>query len=593
MQPRDFYHQQLNETRRALEKARGRRNALTGVKIALFAGMLVMLYLVARREAAAFGWGALAALGLFIRCNIAESKLLARAAFLREREKIVDEEMAYLDGERRRFDGGEEFRDPAHPYSHDLDLFGDASVFQSINRTVTPHGKKKLAGWLASPTLSPADIRGRQEAAREMAGRRARGIDFRAIGRARSLDALAADYVGQWAGEGGGGRRGGTPYIYALPAAVAIGWALCGAGVLPWSVPLAGALLMLCLVAARGKEINRAHARLDLFIRSFGALDELVALLGQETPRAARSRELHDALFGKGHDARAAFASLRRTLEGFDQRGNILAAIVLNGLYMKDLHLLARLARWQEAHAGALPAWIEAIGEIDALESLANHAFNHPGYATPAVQEERLLDATALGHPLLPDDRRVANDFRVEGLHQFYIITGANMSGKSTFLRAVGVNLVMAHCGCAVCADAFAFRPTRLFTSMRATDDLSSGTSYFLAELLRLKQLAERARGGEELFVILDEMLKGTNSVDKLNGSLRFLGGLRALPVAGIIATHDLQLGELATLHPGNYFNRCFEIAHEQDDIVYDYALRDGVSKNMNASILLEKMGLC
>lgn len=593
MQPREIYQQELDNTRRALESARVKRNILTGTKIALFIGMFLLLYLFARHEAAGYAWGAFLALLLFVQANVIESKLLARVAFLRERGNIVEEEIAYLDGDISRLDTGEEFRDQQHPCSHDLDLFGEASVFQSINRAVTPHGKKILAAWLSTQTLSGEEIRGRQEAAREMAGDPARGIDFRATGRARSLDTLAVEHAARWQHEKTGFPRRWIPYIYALPAIVLAGWLLCLAGLISYGIPLSGSLLMLLIVAARGREINRAHARLDLFIRSFGTLHELVLLLARTRPLARRSRELHDALFGKEHDARVAFSALHRALRGFDQRGNILAAFLLNGLYMKDLHLLLRLARWQEAHAASLPAWIDAIGEIDALVSLANHAFNHPAYATPVAREDVLMDATALGHPLIPDARRVTNDFHVGDLHEFYIITGANMAGKSTFLRSVGVSLAMAHCGCVVCATSFAFRPTHLFTSMRATDNLASGTSYFHAELLRLKQLVERARGGERLFIILDEILKGTNSVDKLNGSLRFLDGLRALPVAGIIATHDLKLGDLAALHPRVYLNYCFEISHEEDEIIYDYTLRPGISQNMNASILLEKMGLC
>ena len=195
-----------------------------------------------------------------------------------------------------------------------------------------------------------------------------------------------------------------------------------------------------------------------------------------------------------------------------------------------------------------------------------------------------------MGHPLLP--QAVPNDFSVEKVHQLFIVTGANMAGKSTFLRTVGVNLVLALSGNVVCSQRFFSRPMALFTSMRTTDNLTKGTSYFHAELLRLQQLQELASRSETVFIILDEMLKGTNSEDKLNGSLLFLERLLQYPVSGLVATHDLALGQLAARYPDRFYNVCFEITHTEDHIRYDYKLKAGISKNMNASILLKKMGL-
>ena len=193
-------------------------------------------------------------------------------------------------------------------------------------------------------------------------------------------------------------------------------------------------------------------------------------------------------------------------------------------------------------------------------------------------------------HPFLTNP--VGNTITVDENSNVIFLTGANMAGKSTFLRAIGVNLVLACCGAVVRAESFEFQPMALFTSMRTVDNLAKGTSYFHAELLRLQQLVNMAQHEERLFIILDEILKGTNSRDKLNGSRRFLQKLLTLPVAGLVATHDLELGELANTIPDNFFNRCFEITHTDDDIAYDYKLKPGISQNMNASILLEKMKL-
>ena len=283
---------------------------------------------------------------------------------------------------------------------------------------------------------------------------------------------------------------------------------------------------------------------------------------------------------------------MERILAGLEQRANLLAELVTNALWMRDVHLVRRLEKWRRTYGTKIGEWLEAVSVADRLVSLATFRFNHPEYTVPEITDDRLLEAHAVGHPMLPREGMVTNDLTVRDLHEFFVVTGANMAGKSTFLRTIGVSLVMALSGCVVCASRFRCRPMALFTSMRTTDNLSKGTSYFHAELLRLQQLVHTAECEERLFIILDEMLKGTNSQDKLNGSLRFLEKLRGLRVAGLVATHDLALGELQERFPANFHNVCFEIDHQGREIVYDYKLRPGVSRNMNASILLEQMGL-
>ena len=211
-------------------------------------------------------------------------------------------------------------------------------------------------------------------------------------------------------------------------------------------------------------------------------------------------------------------------------------------------------------------------------------------FAKAHPNDKNTLVMKGVFHPFLTNP--VGNTITVDENSNVIFLTGANMAGKSTFLRAIGVNLVLACCGAVVRAESFEFQPMALFTSMRTVDNLAKGTSYFHAELLRLQQLVNMAQHEERLFIILDEILKGTNSRDKLNGSRRFLQKLLTLPVAGLVATHDLELGELANTIPDNFFNRCFEITHTDDDIAYDYKLKPGISQNMNASILLEKMKL-
>jgi DNA mismatch repair ATPase MutS len=230
---------------------------------------------------------------------------------------------------------------------------------------------------------------------------------------------------------------------------------------------------------------------------------------------------------------------------------------------------------------------------MDALISFANLNYNHPDWAVPAVIDNgQSIHGEDLGHPLILNEKRIGNHFSFNDDEKVVIITGANMAGKSTFLRTLGVNLILASQGAKVCATLFSFAPVRLFTHMRTSDNLMKDESYFYAELLRLQHMLDLLRKGETLFIIIDEMLKGTNSIDKLNGSIELLKQLINHPTHCVVATHDLKLTELALDYPGIIKNQCFEVNLTSDELIFDYKLRDGVTSTMNATFLMRKMGI-
>jgi DNA mismatch repair ATPase MutS len=265
---------------------------------------------------------------------------------------------------------------------------------------------------------------------------------------------------------------------------------------------------------------------------------------------------------------------------------------LLNGLFLWDISCVLRLSRWRDAVKDDLPYWIDQIGKVDGLISLANHAYNNPDYAYPVISGSvPVFRAENLGHPLLDRKKRVTNDLSMKR-GQVIIITGANMAGKSTFLRSVAVNIVLARTGAPVCATVMEMMPHSLFTSMRTTDSLSHNESYFYAELQRLKLLKDRLETGDEIFFVLDEILKGTNSNDKSLGSKLFLKKLIGLGASGLIATHDTSLGEMEKDYPGTVVNKCFEIDIDGDEIYFDYRLRDGITHRMNAALLMRQMGI-
>ncbi len=287
------------------------------------------------------------------------------------------------------------------------------------------------------------------------------------------------------------------------------------------------------------------------------------------------------------------FLQLKKLVEQFEYRQNILVGFALNSLLLWDIRCVYKLWNWHNQHHKKLTDWLEVISEIDALISLANFAGNHPNFVFPEINDNDFIyRATSLGHPLLRENKRVCNDFEIDGWSKVMIITGANMAGKSTFLRTVGVNLILARTGAPVCAEKMVFTPIEIYTNMRTTDSLLKDESYFFAELKRIKGVLEWLQRGEHIFVILDEMLKGTNSVDKLNGSKALLRKLVQFKSFSLIATHDLKLSEMDTEFPMQVFNKCFEIRIENDELVFDYKLYNGVTKTMNATFLMKKMGI-
>ncbi|MFT5779160.1 MAG: DNA mismatch repair ATPase MutS, partial [Crocinitomicaceae bacterium] len=271
-----------------------------------------------------------------------------------------------------------------------------------------------------------------------------------------------------------------------------------------------------------------------------------------------------------------------------DQRNNVFMSIPANGFFLRDFHLARKIERWIEANKAKAEDWFHIVAEFDALNSLGNYAYNHSTYTYPLLAESNeQVDAKNLGHPLLQAKGRIDNDYKID-VEQFFIITGANMAGKSTFLRTVALSIVMANSGLPVCAESYKYKPIKLITSMRTTDSLSENESYFFSELKRLKIIIDTIQTDDH-FIILDEILKGTNSKDKAEGSQQFVQKLVKSKSTGIIATHDLSLCTLEDSldEVRNYY---FDAEIVNDELYFDYSLKKGICQNMNASFLLKKM---
>jgi len=504
-------------------------------------------------------------------------------------------EISALDGDFSPFDGGSDLIDPRHDFSGDLDIFGDDSLFRYLNRTVSGSGRYQLAGWLSEPYNLREEITERQEAVRELAGKLDFRQQFMAFGLDKPLNDEEIMSLIKWLE----GRedyysspilRVSTMFL-TLTAVVTL--MLVIAGIIPFTVFLALYLVNLLLIAVFLKRSNRIHemvSRKHLFLSS---IEQLIKSFDNQSFTSDILTGIQEKLCSGRISVAGKIKELNSIIRAFDNRLNLFVGFILNGLLLWDFHCILRLEKWRRSAATDLPVWLNLLGRMDGLNSLANFAFNNPGYSFPLTATGGLLlEAEAMGHPLLAIGTRICNNFSVMQIGQVFIITGANMAGKSTFLRTVGVNMLLGMIGAPVCAVRMKMTPVKLFTSMRTVDSLSHNESYFYAELKRLKTLKERLERGEEIFFILDEILKGTNSIDKSCGSKLFLRKVIELGGTGLIATHDISLGEMETEYPGNVLNKCFEIEIDGENISFDYLLRDGITRKMNAAALMRQMGI-
>lgn len=356
-----------------------------------------------------------------------------------------------------------------------------------------------------------------------------------------------------------------------------------------------GVIFVSCTVFSFGfsKGISKIQSMYGKKLQILGTYAKLIQLIENKEMKASYLKEIKALVGDNKKTASQSVQRLTNLMNALDQRNNVLVAAILNGIFFWELKQMMKIEAWKEECASNLPQWLRAIAQIDAICSLSTFAYNHPEYTYPKITEHPFtLQAKALGHPLMNRETCVRNDIDMQKRPDFIIITGANMAGKSTYLRTIGINYLLACIGAPVFAKEMSTYPARLITSLRTTDSLTDNESYFFAELKRLKLIIDKLNAGEELFIILDEILKGTNSKDKQKGSIALINQFMTLNANGIIATHDLLLGALAESYPNNIRNFRFEADITNNELTFSYQLREGVAQNMNACFLMKKMGI-
>ncbi|SDM53798.1 MutS-related protein [Kriegella aquimaris] len=483
---------------------------------------------------------------------------------------------------------GVEYKDPDHSFSQDIDLFGRGSFFQYCNRTALPQGSETLATLLKENVITA--IGKKQEAIMELAQMPDWRQNFSAIA---SLVKTETPYtvIIKWMKQYQAfvpALMKFLPMLFSIASVVIIAGYFTG--IIPGLILIAWFFLGLIISGRFLKKINKLSYDTSKIQTTFQQYKQLIEKLEDADFQCDLLDEKRRTIVQESGKASKILHQFSRHLSALDQRNNILIALFANAFLLRDLQLSYAIEKWIGEHGHDIEAWFKTIAFFDAYNSLGNFGYNHPDYSYPRLVETGIvLKSEGAGHPLLDPKKSILNDIRIDN-EQFFIITGANMAGKSTFLRTVSLQIVMANLGLPVCAVDAEYNPIKLITSMRTTDSLTDDESYFFSELKRLKFIVDEIQT-DRYFIVLDEILKGTNSIDKAKGSRKFVERLVASKSTGIIATHDLSLCEVAEELPQvkNYY---FDAEIIDNELHFDYKFKKGICQNMNASFLLKKMGI-
>lgn len=594
MNPENHYTERLSLTKGQLQQVKKQIFRISMLRLTLFIAGVAGIYFFFSQTPLLIVCICLTFLPLFILVKI-HNRFFIRKEWLETQAHIIQEELQALSGDYSSFEDGKEYVNPEHPYSFDLDIFGRRSLFQSINRTCTFFGKNRLAKWLQNHLHEKTSIEKRQEMIREISEHTLFREQFRVAGLVHHGQSSDGEKIQAWSQSPAQYLHAGwvKSFIWGIPVinSLLLITSLAGWTSFSWLGLSFGIFLVLSFgIIKRATYIQETYGKQ---LKSLNGYARLIALAKAEEWKSAGMQELMERFNLNGQSPVQALQQLSKELDRLDLRNNQFLYVLLEGSIFFQLQEIVRIERWKARYGQHISKWLETVGELDALCSLGTFAYNHPQYTYPELTEKPFCFlATQMGHPLMPASQCVKNDATIPSRPFFLIITGANMAGKSTYLRTIGVNYLLACIGAPVCCERLKLYPNQLITSLRTSDSLSDNESYFFAELKRLKRIIDLLNQGQQLFIILDEILKGTNSMDKQKGSFDLIRQFMQLKANGIIATHDLLLGNLIKQFPEEIRNYCFEADIKENELTFSYKLREGVAQNMNACFLMKKMGI-
>lgn len=577
---------QFKAEKKTLSKQLSLNSLLRFVFFLLFAWCI---YTAFRQRFEGFALGyALVSITVFLFWVSRAAVLKQRIAFQLQLILINENEIGVLSGKSSCFDDGTDVL-RSQGFANDLTVFGNNSLYHILNRTGSRPGKQKLAAALMLPSLNKQQIEEQQACVKELSGK----IHFRQTLLAHTLLLKEEEALPQMMA--GLPEHAGAALQQSPWKQLAWIWPISGVLIIFYSIwidqytwlllfTMLG-LLVLSLVLGKISLLYNHISKKSYLFTQYAACFDWICAAQLEHPGLQQKQE-------RLTEAAGAFRKLSRLIGVFDLRLSLFSFFV-NGLFLSDLVCALAYLRWNQKYQSSFKDWFDAMGEIEMLNSIANFQYNHPSFVFPTIVADQLvMNATGLGHPLMKTDTAVCNDFSIGDPAKLHLVTGSNMSGKSTFLRAVGLNMVLAQIGAPVFAQSFSCRPVRILTSFHHIDSLEESTSYFYAELKCLQSIIQSLTEPEPALVLLDEVMRGTNSTDKHDGTAQLIKKIVQQNCLTLIATHDIELGILAAEYPGLVENFCFESEVTDTGLHFDFRKRKGIAQSKNATYLMKQMGI-
>lgn len=594
IQPQDYYNKQVATNTKKLAVIKTRIRQISIARLLVFIITVVGLYLAVANDYLIVSISMSLGFIAFIYLVRVHLQLEKEKAWVETILKINLGELELLKGNTAGKDNGNDYLDPLHPYNEDLDVFGDKSLFQLINRNATAMGKKNIANTLNNISLDNKLIKSRQEAIAELIDKVSWRQKFQATGHLFRENEDDQNGLITWSKSN---KKQFNTLFYKIMLIVnpILGFGvitLIEMKILNYGTFFLFLLFPMIIVGLKLSKLGGIHVDVSKKSGLLQKYSSLFEIISNEEFKSRLLSEIKHKITGNP-SAHSSVKLLAKITKSMDYRLNMLVGIFLNVFFLWDIRQAIRIEKWKNKYAEYLETWFKQLSEIDDIQSFAGFAYNFQKSTFPDIIDgDFKLEATNVKHPFISEKNSVGNPIDIVGWQQFQIITGANMAGKSTYLRTVGINMLLASTGSVVLADRFVYTPVGIYTGIKTTDSLQDGESYFFAELKRLKEIIDNLEDGQKLFIILDEVLRGTNSADKQKGSMALIKQLIKLNSSGIIATHDLALGNLISEFPENVKNMRFEVEINDNELSFDYRLKDGISQNLNATFLMKKMGI-
>ena len=576
----------------ALTAINKKYNSVSTLRLLTIVLFLVSIYYYIKNSEIILIVTAIFLFGLFVVLMRIHSKLVFEKQVNQALFDINDNEISYLERNKIPYENGQEFNDFNHPYAYDLDIFGEHSLFQNLNRTATFIGQKTLANQLLT-LLSNDEITRNHQAVKELSEKLDWRQEFFAFAKVSNDNQSNYETLLKWTTFNSTPLSKASIFLSYFSPLLFLGVLI--AYLVTSNTFFASFLSYLFVVNLMilGRFMKRIQAEVansTNIAKTIHQYSLLLQKIENESFQSQKLIDLQNKLMFKKENASVHLKQLAGLFSNMDSISNFVTAIVFNGTFLFNVHVLKSLIQWKKEHAEALENWLEVIGEFEMMNSLANFSYNNPDFVYPTLNTNFEIDFKDLSHPLLNEKTRIGNDVSFHP-ESFMILTGSNMSGKSTFLRSLGINMVLSGMGSPVCASQANVHPLPVLVSMRLSDSLSDSESYFFAEIKRLKQIMDELEN-RPAFVLLDEILRGTNSDDKRNGTIEVVKKVIGKKAVGAIATHDIEVCLTTNEYPNTLTNKCFEVEIINNELHFDYKLRDGICKNRSATFLMKKMGV-